>query len=175
MGCDIHLYVERLVEGHWQAVANPDEPDSDQYRNWLWDGRSYRLFAILADVRNYDGLEPISEARGLPEDVSEPIRQLASGAPDCHSFTWLGVGELLDFEWESRAGEMTRCVPPEEAEAFRKTGTKPLNYALASATWPELTWEVTYRDCASGLLEALERLRALAEPQDLRLVFWFDN
>lgn len=176
MGCDIHLYVERLVDGRWQAVSNPEAPDRpEEFHNWLWGGRGYALFAVLADVRNYDDLVPISEPRGLPDDVSEPIRREADGAVDCHSFTWLGEKELLDFDWDSRAGEMNRCVPPEEAEAYRKSGTKPRNHALASVGWESLTWEVTYRDCALGFLEALEKLRALADPRDLRLVFWFDS
>jgi len=176
VGCDIHLYVERLGDGQWQAVSNPEEPDSpEEYHNWLWSGRGYALFAILADVRNYDGLVTISEPRGLPDDVSEPIGREAEGAVDCHSFTWLGVEELLDFDWDSRAGEMNRYVPPEEAEAYRRSGTKPLNTALASVGWEPLTWEVTYRDCALDFLDALEKLRALANPGNLRLVFWFDN
>jgi hypothetical protein len=82
---------------------------------------------------------------------------------------------LLEFDWDESAGEMIRCVSPEGAEAYRKSGTKPLNTALFSVGWESLTWEVTYRDCAPGFLEELERLRAVADPPDLRLVFWFDN
>jgi len=176
MGCDIHMYVERRVHGRWQAVSDPQQPECpDAYHGWFCGDRSYRLFAILADVRNYDGLVPISQPRGLPKNVSKPIRRLAAGDVDCHSFTWLGVQELLDFDWDEPAGEMTRCVPPEEVVAFQRSGTKPLNTALVSVGWESLTWDVTYRDCAPGFLEELEKLRALAEPRDLRLVFWFDN
>jgi len=177
MGCDIHMYVERRVHGRWQAVSDPQQPEApDAYHGWFCGDRSYRLFAILADVRNYDGLVPISGPRGLPKNVSKAIRLEAAGAVDCHSFTWLGVDELLAFDWDQPAGETTRFVSPEDAEAYRASGTKPLSSAMYDSTgWESLTWPVTYRDCAPGFQEDLEKLRALAEPRELRLVFWFDN
>lgn len=83
--------------------------------------RNYRLFSILADVRQYDDarLEVIIPSRrGLPDDLgagkeadyyddaTSPTRdkdtgEILPGFYDLgeHSQTWLSLRELLDFDW----------------------------------------------------------------------------
>ena len=63
--------------------------------------QDYDLFAILANVRNgsrYEGdlFEPIACARGFPADISDEARQACTGD---HSPTWVGLREILDFDW----------------------------------------------------------------------------
>ncbi|GAI60500.1 unnamed protein product, partial [marine sediment metagenome] len=89
MGCDIHLFVEKRVGGNWVPADKwvPDKESEDKdalmvpYGNRYYDGRNYHLFAILADVRNNfgfagidrgDQFNPISDPRGLPQDVTIP-------------------------------------------------------------------------------------------------------
>ena len=59
MGCDIHSFTEKRNKGNnkWEVLEglNP------------FDWRSYSVFAFLADVRNYDHCEPISQPKGLPD------------------------------------------------------------------------------------------------------------
>lgn len=70
------------------------------YRN-----RNYYAFAILADVRNYDGgFKAIAEARGVPPDSSVP-----SPSWD-HSESWLLLSELLAFDW-AQTVELDGVVP----------------------------------------------------------------
>ncbi len=54
--------------------------------------RNYQLFGRLAGVRDPD-VEPISEPRGLPEDLSEAVRIAQENESD-HSHSWLFVEEL---------------------------------------------------------------------------------
>lgn len=123
MGADIHLITQ---------VRQPDGTWTDQAPVWtctackgtgkygdldrcLWcnstgkcgnyDDRSYRVFSILADVRNYDDIEPIARPRGLPADFTlgdvdedgEPVggeKYHAGVWMGDHSFSWLTLAEL---------------------------------------------------------------------------------
>lgn len=100
MGCDIHLTVEiQDKDGVWHGVpcpAAPAKPDDekDKYTTEYWDswgrsrgykeergdmseeydwsfGRIYSCFALMANVRNGDGVTPISNPKGFPQDASE--------------------------------------------------------------------------------------------------------
>lgn len=93
MGCDIHGFAEVKRNNKWEKVGDVfkypyyDEKDEiDKYNKPLTDsfysGRNYDLFAILADVRNGygfagvktgEGFNPISEPKGLPEDISNDV------------------------------------------------------------------------------------------------------
>jgi hypothetical protein len=87
MGCDIHLYVEvRGADGTWQS-ADEWERDTDDGYTWVdvpyekeyYNGRNYSLFAMLADVRNRDGLIPFSQPRGLPMSLQLLRRRRIAG------------------------------------------------------------------------------------------------
>jgi hypothetical protein len=79
MACDIHFYVERRVNGTWESCDRwePDEyyPGRTSCKTSYYPGRNYHLFAILADVRNYqrnladdradNRFVPISQPKGL--------------------------------------------------------------------------------------------------------------
>lgn len=62
MGCDIHCFVEKKVDGVWQSVGEEED---------LW--RDYALFGALASVRReYPGVS--KEPLGLPTDASAEVR-----------------------------------------------------------------------------------------------------
>jgi hypothetical protein len=50
---------------------------STPYEKEIYHERNYSLFALLANVRNSAGVKPISEPRGLPEDVSEIVKKIS--------------------------------------------------------------------------------------------------
>jgi hypothetical protein len=114
MGCDIHFYVEKKSKGKWVSadtfVAEKDgEHTYYSQKDEFYDGRNYNLFAILADVRNGrgfagcktgDGFNPISQPKGLPDDVSKETQRAAEGmGADGHSHSWFTLRELLDYDW----------------------------------------------------------------------------
>jgi len=93
MGCDIHLYVEKFVDGRWVSVEPAYEvkyygsswkswaPQVDGHNDWENDptNRDYQLFAFLANVRNGygfagvdtgDAVIPQVAGRGIPSDTA---------------------------------------------------------------------------------------------------------
>lgn len=148
MGCDIHPFFERKVKGIWE----PAEGD-------FFDRRNYNVFAFLAGVRRSElDVVPISEPRGLPDDVSTSIRlEFERWSGDIHSVSWLMIDELLSFDYDAAM----KLGHPDRVSPFLK-GTRP--------TPPP---EKNYRDYLGNLFfEDLDRARAM----DIdRFVFGFDN
>lgn len=117
MGCDIHLYVEHKVDGIWQPADKwkPSEYEDDRaqlevdYNDAFYTGRNYDLFAILANVRNGvgfagmgtgNGFKPICLPRGLPGDVTAPVKACSdSWGSDGHSHSYQTLAELLTYDW----------------------------------------------------------------------------
>lgn len=131
MGCDIHMYVERKVNGKWcnadYFVSNPDwEPDEwgrapkeKFYHVPLYDGRNYALFATLANVRNYGNTDYISEPKDLPDDASEFVKsEWETWEFDGHSASWLTLQELLKFHEERHPLKRRGMLSPEQQEAL---------------------------------------------------------
>ena len=118
MGCDIHLYAEKLNQnGEWETLETWHKEDEGteyehldtKYGEGFYEDRNYDLFAILADVRNGygfagcdtgDAYMPIAEPKGLPEDCCAEIKQ-SSDRWDCdgHSHSYFTVRELLEYDW----------------------------------------------------------------------------
>lgn len=79
--------------------------------NWIYSGRNYNLFAILANVRNgygFAGIETgtgfniIADPRGLPEDASEEVKEKFD-ATYLHDISHISLRELLDFDWNQKS------------------------------------------------------------------------
>src|SRR5579864_445476 len=100
MGCDIHAAIEVKKDGKWTAFKEKIfkyawyDPDSDyapfreQFTSTPYAERNYDTFAILANVRSGhgfagcltgDGFEPISDPRGLPDDVDPETARDSDG------------------------------------------------------------------------------------------------
>lgn len=99
MGCDIHIVLERKVDGKWigiDAYRHYMEPTS--YRGGTTN-RNYKRFARLAGVRG-DGPAP----KGLPEDLSDLAKMLSDDwGLDGHSRSWISLPDalpiFLETEW----------------------------------------------------------------------------
>lgn len=152
MGCDIHFFVERKINGKWESADKITKnkyydkkyPEEEQefvvdYEDRFYSGRNYNLFAILADVRNGsgfagcdtgDGFSPISEPKGIPEDVCSFIQSESDGwAGDGHSHSYFTVEELLAYDWTQTTTVRTMID--------LKTYTQWANSDKASGVYPE--------------------------------------
>lgn len=88
MGTDIHVCVEYNKKdglGWWNFATGVHFP------------RNYDLFTAMADVRRHfdNAIEPVSEPRGLPEDVFDITREYLQDFSE-HSSSWLTLGEFLE-------------------------------------------------------------------------------
>jgi len=220
MGCDIYFYVEVRKDGEWRHhdweakyVMNVSE---NGYRDMNYDrlfddplyvGRKYALYAILADVCNgggwagvqdENGFNPISEPRGLPADVSAPVKKESDDwLSICHSHSYFTLAELKAYDWQQTV-ELHVGLTAEEYGVFKKEG-KPSSWgggaygelarvlsneemgrAIESGTtehaYTLVKWRETYADlCKRFVNETIPALEKLGEPDDVRIVFWFNN
>lgn len=165
MGCDIHLWVERRTPAGWAWVREVPEaardpwlveqaaaPNQNAYyaraavSRW-YDDRNYVLFAILAGVRNYWDVTPISLPRGWPVDLSpelaDHIRKADDDAdgtyydthqgipfPGDHSASWLTVADLQAYQWDTVIPEDGKTWNVMEATEWFRTVTIPALAAL---------------------------------------------
>lgn len=154
MGCDIHCYAEKRNE---QGVYEPiecDEPFGD---------RSYGIFGFLANVRNYSGVTPIADPRGIPADVSDFVKEEhASWSCDAHSASWLSTEELLAFDYDALTED--RRVTKRTSGGWLDGGCTAEPGEGKAMTYREFLGEWFFND-----LEDLKKHGAE------RVVFWFDN
>lgn len=154
MGCDIHSHAERKnADGKWEKV-----PDLQPFAS-----RNYGTFGFLADVRNYSDLTPISQPRGVPQDVSlEVSEDYEAWGSDAHSASWLSVEELAAFDYEAQC---------EDRRVTRQVGPNAWNGGCTCN--PGEGKQQTYREFLERwFFEDLQKLQAAGAE---RVVFWFDN
>lgn len=147
MGCDIHPNVQVKVNGKWEAADVPERLED----------RTYPRFAFLTGgvVRNYENVPKIlPEPRGLPEGVSGDYYDTA-GALDVgeHSYSWLLLSELLVVDYSQKLN------PHNPGLAHRYEDKEITLGELLDENW----------------FSILEQLKLLGKPEDVRIVFGFDN
>jgi len=133
MGCDIHLFTEMrdTPDSPWRSVkvthaCSCGGTTAGCY--WckgtgrrVYHDRNYSLFGQLADVRNYNGYEPVAEPRGLPDDLSPELRALFDerhgldydtveeqygSVPGDHTPSHLSVRELVEYRDKHASSDM---------------------------------------------------------------------
>lgn len=163
MGCDIHMHVEykhtneKWVCGDYFSL-DPDSTSKNPKYIFqdLYGGRNYRLFSILAGVRNYGDIKPIDNPRGLPEDASEFVKQCFEDWDiNAHSCSYFTLRELIDFsetsyDWEMDYGALRTLIDKIKERADELY----LIYLF--------TWDKDYD-------------KAYGRSDMIRIVFWFDN
>lgn len=171
MGCDIHSFaVDRdgsIIRGGKWADGKTANPECQ----WLDDegepfgGRKYSVFGFLAGVRNYSGVAPISEPRGLPFDFK--YKETDDGYIGDHSFSWLSVEELRSFNYDAYMVDrrVTRHFIRDDGSYGGSDGGVTAAEGVGKAmTWREFLGESFFDDLAE-----LQRINAD------RVVFGFDS
>lgn len=173
MGCDIHSRAQVKTPDGWKTVTAPifpsDNPelfkDGSEYWNkptvepFSW--RSYGMFAFLANVRNYSYVLSISEPRGLPEDMPSYDPYDSSFEYGDHSFSWLSLKELLDFDYDAEFKDR-RCMSDGSGAADAGPGNG------VKTTFRKFLGPLFFRDLA--IISALQ-----FPVESIRVVFGFDN
>jgi hypothetical protein len=179
MGCSIHSFAEKRNKetNKWEMVGDVFTL-SDYYKKHMkkeknshpFYRQSYSTLAFLADVRNYNHCEPLVEPKGIPKDVCETIRsEWENWFGDGHSASFLTAKELLEFDYDkefwNRRISRTTIMP----DGIKFTdGASTANEGEGAI--------ISYRENLDEMFFIhLEELKSLGEPDDVRIVFWFDN
>ncbi|MFH5185757.1 hypothetical protein ACHHV8_25625 [Paenibacillus sp. TAB 01] len=232
MGCDIHLHVEKRVDGKWTQIIGINEPEIKYLENtiadikargekadywerlleeekngtsgFIYDGRHYLLFALLAGVRNQYEITPISEPKCMPNDVSSEIKSISEEwGCDGHSHTWLTAKELTEFDW-SQTVVQEGWVSENQYQVFMERGrpeswsggvgggrvrhvsNTEMNRILKEKyPWEEndsfytlVKWALPYSEIVGSFYSwSVPKMKELAgnDLESARIVFWFDN
>jgi hypothetical protein len=193
MGCDIHMFVERRIDGRWVEAADYIEE---------CNLRCYDTFAILAGVRNgvHGTFVPIAPPRGLPDDASETVKaELAEWGCDAHSVSHHTLRQLLEYDWRQGCPKFG-VISWAQFERFVASGVPPEVYcadyggpnvrvvshadglAILADPHAERPSDVRAEWVASAASAAgyfhdvvIPWLKTLGAEDDVRIVFWFDN
>lgn len=194
MGCDIHAVIERRNErydrGEWLNSGDPDI------------GRNYEMFAVLAGVRNYDGVTPIMEPRGLPAfagwsessvgeswikwdwegEVERPCyeieRQAERYGVDGHSHSWLTLAEIKAYDTEQEIVDQSLIVGRRDdgGVAMTARATTGTHEGIVGQR-KVLRWPGEEKpECWLRLIRYMEQAKWDGQSdEEVRLVFFFDN
>ena len=184
MGTDIHIVAEYFADGVWH-LADVELPE---YRN-------YWAFAVLADVRNGYGfagfdrgepITPISLPRGHPDDLSQELRAPPDPEEEDysreriwlgnHSFSWLTLKELLEYDLDAPM-TLRGMVSAEAAKKYRETGEPPRSSVgwTRQSGFERIEWQEPIRNHASLVVDLIDALIDLGDPENVRIVFGFDD
>lgn len=148
-------------------------------------------------------LRPIAKPRGLPDDTSQEVRDEADRwGDDGHSHSWLTLAELLAFDWDQTVTQRGAASAVGLRNALTQDGTtivtavleedaldpEYIDYIKRRKDIPEETkaellgpqyyviWRRAYRILAGSFYtETIPALLQIGVPEDVRIVFWFDN
>jgi hypothetical protein len=195
MGCDIHLYTEKLksVNGvnkwvncdHWKI--NPyfgdDKYEPELELVSLYSNRNYNLFSVLAGVRGNDEICP---PRGLPNDVSDIVKKNSDRWDgDGHSHSYFTLAELREYYENNSHTLFNGFLSKRQIKDLDKDGVTP--YSWSEWSDPELEYREWKEDSPlKPLVDSLDK-RMRDEfwhhgdeekpelDEKIRIVFWFDN
>lgn len=194
MGCDIHLYKEKQVDGKWVTAdewKSYDYGDDDKGMEVPFEkrftDRNYELFGLLAKgVRSEHAFS--FEPRGLPFNPCAEIAGESEGyGCDGHSHSYLYLHELKDMV------AFLETTTIRISGMKNKDGLKELRESIASGNpdwnllWPYCGWasdslnyETFEVDVPASFYmgDALTRIIAGFDGIDgdnHRIVFFFDN
>lgn len=215
MGCDIHTLLERKFDykdrgwanvDYWKYNAYYDENSEYEDKFELedfYDNRNYELFAILADVRNYNDVKCIQEPKGTPIDCDKVTKDyIDKWGADGHSHSYFTLKELYNY-WLKTVNKKTKrkgILIGDILDKFDNEGIEPTEWCQACSTtlkhaWRE--WETEYNpldNFMNNLIDRFckefwifyikqeeyktsEKLKNEIEEKgdDFRVIFFFDN
>ena len=153
MGCDIHMHVEYKPKDVWESGDYFIKTGYGNCNIGFCEDRCYDLFAVLANVRNYDDVRYIAKPRGIPRDATEhTMESYKIWHLDAHSASYFTLKELIDFYNETKTEVLEHLI-----DELRRRADELC-----------LIWNYRWEN---------ERLYSDAynDSDKIRIVFWFDN
>ena len=176
MGMDIHIHIEYRSKrnGEWRCgdyfkinyEPYGDEPKFEPVE--ICGERNYHRFAVLADMRNDFNVIPISEARGLPSDVSEDVKAMADRYSH-FATSWLTfeeIGKYLNIHTEN----MGEKYEDREGNKIRSLLFRPDLNVLADTIYKRAAELNVLPDSYFNWVDCWTHENC----DNVRIVFWFD-
>lgn len=168
-------------------------------------GRNYAWFAILAGVRGQMHPMIAHDRGLPTDVSTEVLRQSTQIDDDGHSHSWVTLRELLEYKWDYYGISHRESVNKNQFLRFktRKSTNEYFGYQHDTSEMVEISneqmgrmclgiygtlderknyftiidWRETYRECVGEeyLQGIIDKLSEYGEPDEVRLVFWFDN
>lgn len=194
MGCDIHAYKEKFVDGEWKTAdvwESYDYGDDDKgmrvpYDKQAYQGRNYELFGILSKgVRSENEIS--FDPRGMPLDACEEVEMSnARWDSDGHSHSYLYLHELIQLRkiMDRRSIEIEGMKEPSElANLIRSIDSGKPDWSLlypyckwaSGGRYEQFKIDVPMSFMVGSALDIIIRSFDGIEGDNHRLVFWFDN
>lgn len=203
MGCDIHIWTEVRKDGKWEISGY--QPNGSRNYNTFAILANVRNGRGFAGIKTGEGFNPISDPKGVPDDASpEYLEAVDQWEGDGHSHSFLTMQELTSFDW-GQFTMLRGSLSLSEYKVIRETGEKPTSYCgsvmgprvitidtaeadtlLDTGLYNGLSvddasfyvnchWPVMYSECCKGLNASMKAMESLGSPEDVRIVFFFDN
>ena len=194
MGCDIHIYREKLVDGQWISGDKwKEEEEWDGRISWvceeIGDNRNYHLFSVLARVRCKIKPPTISfQPRGLPLRMSKEVeREEDDWGGYSHSQSHLYLHELEELldALQSSTIKVTGAKDHKSLSELQKSIAS--NAPDWSLLYPYCKWCSYHTNyeyfevdvpadflCGKQLQEIIDGLKEIGGDMQ-RVVFWFDS
>ncbi len=197
MGCDIHMFAEVLEETGWVKVGKVFKEEGEELSDHPYDGRNYRLFALLAGVKSQDDDDsiPIVPLRGIPGDASPQIKERFENYWfNLFGCSWINLKELQEFDWD-QSFNYHAIADIDVYLNYKKTGEIPNSWSQGvsgpgivvkkehlvqegdtETTHVSFRFRYSYRDACDYFLEnTIPQLERLGDPDKVRIIFAFDN
>lgn len=195
MGCDIHVYREKFIDGKWVTAdewEDYDYGDDDKgrtipYEKRAYRGRHYDLFGLISKGvrRDFDFAIP---PRGVAFDACpEYAAEVGRYGGDGHSHSYLYLHELRALrKWLDAGPKMPIPGMMEEAQLSRlqaaiSSGNATLDMLYPYCGWTNAAGHVDFSvEMPMGMIvgDALDEIIASfdgIEGENHRLSFYFDN
>lgn len=201
MGTDIHLYVEKKINNLWKA-CKPHKELSNRLDSFRWNVvRNYSLFGILAGVRS--NIKPILKPQGFPKNASLIIaKKYKKEKNNSHTPSRLLLSKLIPYKDKiiynkgyvnkfnyglfKKHGEPFSIYNKEEIDLdkYQIISNKEMDSLILNAAFAnnfnfftEIEYNHTYNEYTDNFWDIyVPYLQSLDKnPNNVRLVFWFDN
>jgi hypothetical protein len=182
------MFAERRRGDRWEKVGAefPSEYKEGEKTDEPYEGRNYRLFGFLADVRNGSGfggidtgdaVKPIAMPRGVPDDASPEYKEIVDEwDSDGHSHSWLTLKELREADWDTTL-TLRGIVPGEVYDYLKDIEENPKSWSgdisghgvqvVEEEEWQKMPWPIRQNGMRNGLrwyvrMQWHEKMRDLA-------------
>jgi hypothetical protein len=178
MSTSSKVYAEVRRNNQWEAIPAPK-----QIKGKLipvdcihLDTSCYELYAALTGyhrrhlyhIFHTEEIVPLSQPRGLPEDMSAVYAQYFDSGSMAGRWciTWFMVQEVIDYDWDRRFTAFTGYVKSEYASLFCESDFFPIDfpeneivYTTKREGTTEVSWVESYRtfvSCVDWFIEELK-------------------